>query len=104
MQYQPFEFFCSGNCRGYSVVQLDPEVEMDVIFKCPGCGHDHYRKQRGGKITEDRHSCTRDTETVHLVELPSAAFSKEPLLVKKKKELPYLGGVLSRIGKPKRPH
>lgn len=42
------------SCSRQFVAELDLDVEGDYIIECPFCGHQHYRKVIGGKITESR--------------------------------------------------
>lgn len=75
MAREMFEFYCSGGCRGYTMVPIDPEIDADIIFICPSCKHAHTRRMKGGKITEIRHSIEHDTPTVHQIEPTLAAYS-----------------------------
>lgn len=77
MAREMFEFYCENGCRGYNLVPIDVEIDADVIVVCgnPKCQHEHYRRMKDGQITAIRHSTTKDTATVHRIELLPSAFS-----------------------------
>lgn len=77
MSREYFEFHCSGGCSGYTMVPIDPEIDADIIFICPKCKHAHYRRMKGGKITEIRHAIEHESSLVHQIEPTLAAWSKE---------------------------
>ena len=97
---EPFEFYCEGGCRGYTILHLDIEIDECIIFKCPGpnCGHEHYRRMEKGQITTKRHSTMKDDNRVHLIEPTKAAFSKEARLGKLQKEKGFIGNLWGRMG------
>ena len=95
---EAFEFYCEGGCRGYTIVQLDTEIDANIIMKCPSCGHEHMRKMRGGKITGDRHDRAHHSDIVHLIEPTKAAFSKQPRLAELQKRKGLLAEVWGRVG------
>lgn len=96
MAKDPFEFYCSGGCRGYTIVHLDTDIDEDIIFQCPNCTHEHMRRMKGGKVTEARHNTTREDSRVHLLEVSKAAFSKEPRLGKLQEAKGFLGNLWGR--------
>lgn len=73
------EFYCSGGCRGYFVVRLRTEIDGNYTIVCPGCGHEHFRKIKGGIITNDRHQQFDKGYTERIV-TPKSAFNKEPIM------------------------
>ena len=73
-----WEFHCEGGCSGYTLIPIDEEIDADIIFVCPSCKHEHFRRMKGGKITGDRHSTYTDTSKVHRIEPTLAAFSTTP--------------------------
>lgn len=96
MPHDLYEFHCEGGCRGYILVPIDVDEQRDVIVKCPSCGHEHMRTMKDGQITGKRHSTSKDTETVHLIEPTMSAFSKEPRL-KAMESKGLLGDLWSRF-------
>src|SRR6266446_9889216 len=95
MAREMFEFYCSGGCMGYTMFPIDISIDASIIMVCPNCKHEHYRKMRNGKITEDRHGITKDDQFVHRIEPTLAAFSKTQRM---KEEKGFLGGLWDRVG------
>jgi len=95
MAREMFEFYCSGGCMGYTMFPIDVSIDASIIMVCPNCKHEHYRKMRNGKITEDRHGITKDDQFVHRIEPTLAAFSKTPRM---NKEKGFIGGLWDRVG------
>lgn len=74
---ETFEFYCEGGCRGYTMVPLDPDEDRNIIFVCPKCKHEHYRRMKNGTISSDRHAFQKDNETVHKIEPLMSAYSEK---------------------------
>lgn len=70
-----FEFYCSGGCSGYFRTKLRTNVNGDYTIVCPGCGHEHHRQIRKGRITGDRH-----VKKAERIVVPKSAFSDEPYM------------------------
>lgn len=49
------ELYCHG-CDKYIQFDVDMSLNGNHMFKCPNCGHEHYRVVKDGKITEDRYN------------------------------------------------
>ncbi len=41
-------------CRGNFIAVLDRTLEGQHKIECPHCGHEHFRKVKNGKVTEER--------------------------------------------------
>lgn len=99
MAREIFEFYCSGGCQGYILIPIDVEFDCDVIVVCPNpkCKHEHYRRIKDGKITEDRHNFTKDDSKVHRLEPTLSAFSKTKQLKESEPAKKDPGGFISNL-------
>lgn len=52
------------NCNGNFVAELDYDINGNHEVHCPRCGHIHFRKIVGGKITGDRYDSDSSTTKV----------------------------------------
>lgn len=94
-----YEFFCEGGCKGWVIVQLDPEEVRNIIMVCPSCKHEHFRELKNGEITGVRHGSLRESSVVHKLEPPLAAFSKTQRLGHLEKK-GIIGQAWSRFARP----
>ena len=96
---EEFEFYCSGGCKGYTTFPIDVSIDANVILVCPNCKHEHFRKMKDGKITEDRHGVQKDDQFVHRIEPTMAAFSWTKQLKEHEKEDPkgHLSSLWNRM-------
>lgn len=92
------EFYCQNGCRGYFLVRLRTDIDGNYTIVCPSCGHEHFRKIKGGVITGDRHNQFTKGYTERIV-VPKSAFSVEPVL----KGKPDYAGTAKVIPEGQRP-
>jgi len=61
------EFMCDrsgGGCGKYFQTYLRESMWGNYTFRCPSCGHDHYRVISKGLITQDRHDQRKGTAQI----------------------------------------
>lgn len=99
MPREPYVFYCEGGCKAYILVNLNTSLEGEHVMICPKCKHHHYRKVKGGEITDFRHSSGDAVDTIE--PMPSAVFETresalEAMGMGKNQRDPYLAGLWLR--------
>ena len=68
------EFYC-GECVGYVRIKINMQLNCEIFFECPNCGHKHQRVIRNGVILEKGRF--KDDPVFDLTPT-KAAYSKKP--------------------------
>ncbi len=99
---QVHEFYCQV-CKKYFDVKLNMSLNGNHRVHCPNpkCGHIHFRKIKGGQITEDRFFDNCQNEIIVDDLRPMEASCRDYQKETREECLPTTDGFLKRLWKEK---